>query len=138
MDNGTATRRAYSDNTVNGSGVLLSSASPTFMEKLDAKTQEQITITKGTAWLLATMLVLVMIVFNYGGSMLSWARSDQSQTEQIQQMQNALKGVADSQIRMEQRFEKLDERLREQERFQDKVAGFKAGVAETQSDKGKK
>jgi hypothetical protein len=53
------------------------------MARLDQKAAEQITLSRGTIWLMATGLVLLGVVFSYGGALLGWAREDQSAKERL-------------------------------------------------------
>lgn len=90
--------------------------SHTFMSRLDKAASEPITLSRGTIWLMATVLVLAGIVFSYGGAIIGWAREDQSQRERLTQMQLVLEQVQKAQERMAQKLEKMeDERQRERE-----------------------
>lgn len=106
--------------------------------RVDDRASEKITLTKGTLWLLGASVVLLNLAFNYGGSMLSWARQDQSTVERQVQMQADIQRIAKGQEDMNAKFDGLSDRMRQQELQSAKIDGFKAGVAETESDKGNK
>ena len=53
----------------------------TVMTKFDKAASEPVTLSRGTIWLLATGLVLLGVIFSYGGSLLTWAREDQAMRE---------------------------------------------------------
>lgn len=53
------------------------------MERVNAKGGEEVTLRKSTLWFIGVSLVLVQVAFSYGGSLLGWARDDQTQKEQI-------------------------------------------------------
>jgi septal ring factor EnvC (AmiA/AmiB activator) len=103
--------------------------------RVDDKVGERITVTKGTLFLIGILPAFLMVVLQYGGSLISWARQDQTNIERSVQIQNDLKRLADSQDRIEQKWEKLDERLREQERMNDKTQGYKLGATDAATDK---
>lgn len=107
-----------------------------WMVRANSKLSEQVTLSKGTLWLLATGFILLQLILNYGGSLVGWARDDQSKVKDIQSIQTGQQKTTEAIERIESKFEKLDERLRAQELQDAKIQGFKAGVAETQSDKG--
>lgn len=62
-------------------------ATHTFMTKIDDKAKERIELSRGTVWLLATVLVLAGVIFSYGSSMLGWIREDQSHRTQLSELQ---------------------------------------------------
>lgn len=109
------------------------------MEKLDAKASRKIEISQGTAWLLGAIVVIANLLFNYGGSILSSARDDQSQKEQITALQSNLasKAQKDEQAAadMKKEMEKLNDKIDSmQQNFQQQALkdaeqrGFKLGV----------
>jgi hypothetical protein len=68
------------------------------MARLDLKASEQVTLSRGTIWLLGTALVLAGVIFSYGSSMLAWVRDDESQRvkmanieRQVQEMRDEVK-----------------------------------------------
>lgn len=105
-----------------------------WMTKAESKLSEKVELSKGTLWLLATGFILLQLVLNYGGSLMGWARDDQSKVKDIQSIQVGQDKTTQAIERIEAKFERLDERLRAQELQDAKIQGFKAGVAETQSD----
>ena len=110
-------------------------ANPTIMARLDAKTAEQVTLSKGTLWLLGAGVVILNLVLSYGGSMIAWARDDQSQKEKIIQIQQDVQGVKDNVKEMRDDFKEIQKNLQADSIQKAKIDGFKAGVAETQSDR---
>jgi len=59
----------------------------------DDKSAEKTEITKGMVWLIATSLIVLQLLLNYGGSAIGWARADQSNVEAIKTMQLKLDGM---------------------------------------------
>lgn len=108
-------------------GKVIPTPRTTLMARLDTKVQESVTLTKGTLWLLGAVVVILNLSVLFGGSLISWARSDQSQVEKQIQMQSDMKRLGDSQDRMEQRFEKLDDRLQQQEKLNERTRGYQLG-----------
>lgn len=108
---------------------------PNLIERADRNMSEKVELTKGMLWLLGAGVVILQLAISYGGTLVGWAREDQSQKEQMTQIQTNVKSISETFQRMDEKLGKLDDRLREQERIADRVSGFKAGVAETQSDK---
>lgn len=108
-----------------------------FMETIDSKAKEQVTLSKGTLWLIATVFILAQVMFNYGSSIVGWARSDEGQSKDISTMRTQIDETRTDVQRLNEKFDKLQESLTQQAIQDAKVQGFKAGVAETQSDKGK-
>ncbi len=111
---------------------------PGIMEKLDAKASKRIEISQGTAWLIGAVFILFQIAFSYGSSMLSSARADQTQTEQITALTTALTSqaaaskVAQDEIRSDvketnRKLEELSKRLHEEAVTRARLEGFKAG-----------
>lgn len=108
---------------------------PNLIERADRNMSEKVELTKGMLWLLGAGVVILNLSVSYGGTLVGWAREDQSQKEQLTQIQTNLKSMSETFERMDDRFKDIDGRLREQERLSDRISGFKAGVAEAQSDK---
>ena len=64
-----------------------------WLERKDEAMSEKVTLTKGTLWLVATVLVLAGLAFNYGGSLLGWSREDAQQREKLQQITNDVQAI---------------------------------------------
>lgn len=105
------------------------------MVKADEKLSEKIPLSKGTILLLSAGPAILMLVFSYGGSMLGWAREDQSTKERLIQTGVDMQRMVESQKRIEEKLADFDKRLREQERFQDKTSSYKLGKADAEESK---
>lgn len=64
-----------------------------WLERKDEAMSEKVTLTKGTLWLVATVLVLAGLAFNYGGSLLGWSREDAQQREKLQQITSDVQAI---------------------------------------------
>jgi hypothetical protein len=136
------TRPVFEGNAKNGAKAETSRI-PTkeasgFMVKLNEKASEDVTLKKGTLWLLGAAVVILNLLFSYGGSFISWVRAD---TTRVNQLESVQKDVGELRKDVDGFSTKLDEiqRAMQAEREQRlKIEGFKAGVAEAQSDKGNK
>lgn len=109
-------------------GDVITTVKPTLMNRIDSKGAEKITLSKGTLWFVGVAFVLLQVVFSYGGSLLGWARDDQSQKEQIIQIKAAMQAMVESQTRTEGKIEAFGDRLRVQEIQNGKGEGYKLGV----------
>jgi len=49
----------------------------TLVEKIDRKTAETVTLSKGTLWLLGAAVVILNLAFTYGGSLLGWSNGQE-------------------------------------------------------------
>ena len=106
-------------------------AYPTIMARLDEKVAEKITLSKGTVAALTIAPAVLMLVFSYGSSLLGWAREDQSVRSEVQQLKESVRELKIQVTDMQKML--TDDQIQRA-----KIEGFKAGVAETQSDKGGK
>ena len=108
------------------------------MEKLDAKASKRIEVSQGTIWLVGVVFVLLQIAFSYGGSMLSSARADQTQTEQIAALtaamasQAAATKLAQDEMRndikdINRKLEDLNKAMQTEALQRARVEGFKLG-----------
>lgn len=52
-----------------------------WVKAVDNKVAESITLSKGTLWLIGVGFLCIQLLFNYGGSAISWARNDQTNVE---------------------------------------------------------
>lgn len=73
---------------------------PTYMARLDARATEKVELSRGTLWLLGTLLILGGVVFSYGSSIIGWARDDESQRvkmanveRQVEEMRAEMKAL---------------------------------------------
>lgn len=116
-------------------GEAVTSRGTGWMARIDTKISEEITLRKGTVWGIGLVCALVPVLIVIAAILIGYGRADQSQIEKTTQTQEQIQAISKSQERMEQKFEKLDERLQQQEKLNERIQGFKAGVAESQSDK---
>ena len=89
-------------------------AHPTYMARLDARAKEEITLSKGTLWLLGAFVVIVNLAFLFGGSLLGWAREDQSQREQLNSVQSQMIETRNDVKSLNDKFDKIQEGLQAQ------------------------
>lgn len=61
------------------------------MARMDAKASEKVEVGKGTLALIALVPSFLLLIFNYGGSVLGWAREDQTTKVSLQQVQSEIK-----------------------------------------------
>lgn len=101
------------------------------MARVDEKGAETITLRKSTLWAIAIIPAILMVIFSYGAAALGWARDDQTQKEALIQLKGSIERMEASQTRQDAKWDKLDERLRESERFIDRVGGYRAKEGET-------
>jgi hypothetical protein len=87
------------------SAEYLSKDRKSFMAKIDEKAAEQITLRKGTLWVIGITPVFLMLVLNYGTNFIEFIRNDQSKAEQLQQIKA---DSADTRNRLEKMEQKLD------------------------------
>jgi len=99
----------------------------TIMEKLDKEASEKIELSRGTIWLLATVLVLLGIMFSYGSSLFGWIREDEAQRVKTAQIQAMLEAVQKSQEQMNERMARIERDLQEQRVSTAKADGYKLG-----------
>ena len=93
------------------------------MSRIDAKASEQVTLSRGTIWLIATGLVLAGVIFSYGSSFLAWTRDDEGQRVK---MANIERQVED----LNKKFDELNKALVDQ-RIQDATKrGYELKAAE--------
>lgn len=65
------------------------------MVRIDAKAKEEVTLSKGTVWMIGAVPVILAVALNYGAAAFGWVREDQSKTLQIQQLQNDVNTIKD-------------------------------------------
>lgn len=111
-------------------GNTVSPAASTFMGRLDARTKEEITLSKGTLWLLGAAVVIVNLAFLFGGSLLGWAREDQSQKEQLNSVQSQMAETRDDVKSLNEKFDKIEEKLNDQALRDARKQGYELKAAE--------
>lgn len=121
--------------SANGAGNPTSTeASRGLMIKADEKLSEKIPLSKGTILMLSAGPAILMLVFSYGGSLLGWAREDQSTKERLIQTGVDMQRMVESQERIENKLADFDKRLREQERFQDRMGAARTVLEAQKSE----
>jgi len=98
-----------------------------WVEKLNAKTAESVTLSKGTLWLLGLLVVVANLVFLYGGSMFAWVRDDQTQKEQIGVMQMNLNETRNEVKELNRKFDAIQLVLQEQAVRDARTQGYTLG-----------
>jgi len=60
------------------------------VKAVDKKVAESITLSKGTLWLIGVGFLVIQLLFNYGGTAISWARNDQTNVEAIKALRDQM------------------------------------------------
>lgn len=100
-----------------------------WMVKIDAKAGEEITLRKGTLWAIGVAPVLLMLVFNYGGSLIGFVREDTTTKNQLQQVILTQAAQAKATDELNQKVDKLAETIQSQQVINAKQEGIKLGMA---------
>lgn len=108
---------------------------PTLMARIDAKVKEPITLSKGTLALFAAGMVLLQVIFNYGGSFVGWAREDQSQREKMTQIQSQMDAQKDAMDRLNSKIDNLQATITKAAIDDAKATGYKLGVTDAHNSK---
>ena len=108
---------------------------PTLMARLDAKTTEQVTLSKGTLWLLGAAVVIVNLSFLFGGTLLGWARDDQSQKEQLNKVQSQMTETRDDVKALNAKFDDIQKTLNQQAIKDAEARGKELGYSVGRADK---
>ena len=115
---------------VDPQGNTVSPAFPTLMARLDARTKEEITLSKGTLWLLGAAVVIVNLAFLFGGSLLGWAREDQAQKEQLSTVSAEVKQTRDDVKDLNRKFDDIQKTLQERAIQDARKQGYELKAAE--------
>lgn len=117
--------------STNGNGTVATDSKksrnyfPSLMVKaVDKKVAESITLTKGTLWLIGVGFLCVQLLFNYGGSAISWARADQSTVQKVDQLQDTQKDFKND---VQKQFERNEKNLSE---IKDEMKAMNKGYQE--------
>ncbi len=105
-----------------------------WMVKLNEKASEDVTLKKGTLWLLGAGVVILNLLFSYGGSFVSWVRTDQNRTTQAEAVQRDVGELRKDMEKLQVQISDMQKAMVADQLQRAKIEGFKAGVAETQSD----
>lgn len=93
------------------------------MARLDAKVGERVEISKGTLWLLGAGVVLLNLVFSYGGSVLGWTRQDE-------QIRTKVETTAKAVDELNSKVDKLAETIQVQQIRDARTEGYKLGAVD--------
>lgn len=115
---------ALAGHLVNEYGEEVAAPRRSLMVRVDSKVAETIELRKGTLWIVATMPVLLMLLFNYGGAMLGWARDEQTQKAAVLQAQTEIRETREDVKALTLRMDELQRSLAEKK-------GYEKGVADT-------
>jgi hypothetical protein len=107
------------------------------MARIDAKVAEQVTLSKGTIALVAVGMVLLQVVFNYGGSLLGWARDDQSQKERIAVMASQQEELRRSISEINTKIDTMNQAKQTEAVSNARAEGYKLGLADAHGTKEK-
>ena len=95
--------------------------------RLMATLNKEVKTTTGTLALIGLVPAFLAILITIGLNAMGWARDDGASKERLVQVNATIEAINKSQERIEGKLDKFDERLREQERFQDKTSSYKLG-----------
>lgn len=147
MTNGQATATALRDVTdihisarpdkdapllVDARGAVIPTSRTTLMARIDAKGSEEITIRRSTMWFVGTVIAVLPVAIVLAVMLVGWARDDQTQKMQIQQLQNDLNVMKDFQKTNAEKLDKLADLMTDRKVQDAKVQGYTLG----QSDAG--
>src|SRR5688572_18317931 len=93
------------------------------MARLDERASEKIQLSRGTLWLVGTLLILAGVIFSYGSTFIAWARDDESQRVKMANVERQVE-------EMNRKIDEMGKALQEQ-RVQDAVKrGYELKAAE--------
>lgn len=105
------------------------------MSRLNEKASEDVTLKKGTLWLLGAGVIILNLLFSYGGSLVGWAREDGSRQTQFSEVQKDVGEMRKDMEKLQTQITDMQKAMMADQLQRAKIEGFKAGVAETNSDK---
>lgn len=112
-------------------GDTLVPAKTMLMARLDAKASEKVEISRGTVWLIGTVIAFAAVALVALGLFIGWVREDQANREKNAQLQIVLDQMKVDQMRIEKNQEKLDAKF-------DKIAeGLQVQAIKDAETKGK-
>lgn len=91
------------------------------VSRIDTKGSEEITLKRSTLWLLGVVFIAVQLAINYGGSLIGWARDDQTVKSDVKAMQKDMEDLKLS-------LKEMNERLVEERIQREKTAAFNTGL----------
>jgi hypothetical protein len=98
--------------------------------RIDKAVSERVEISKGTLWAIGIAPVFLMLVLNYGSSIIGWTRDDQSQRIAVQQLENNQKEMRDDMKSLNSKFDDLGKTLQAQAVADAKKAGYELGAVD--------
>lgn len=67
-----------------------------WLERKDEAMSEKVELSKGTLWLIGTLMVLAGLAFNYGGSLLGWSRDDAMQRQKLEAINKDVQDIKEA------------------------------------------
>ena len=83
----------------------------TFMARLDQKAGERVELSRGTIWLMATLIALAGVAGTYGISLVGWVRNDESQRAKLAEMQKDVEETRNDIKELKNQFNELQKTL---------------------------
>lgn len=100
------------------------------MAKASEKSGEEIKVTKGFLLLVGFVPVFLSLILQYGGSLVGWAREDQSKILNIQQVQNDQQETRRQMESLNNKIDEMQKTLRERDLKDARIEGYKLGQME--------
>lgn len=94
-----------------------------WIERKDEAMSEKVELSKGSLWLIGTLMVLAGLAFNYGGSVLGWSRDDAMHREKLQQINSDVQTI-------KQDMKNLNEAIRDMQIREATKRGYELKAAE--------
>lgn len=83
----------------------------TLMARLDQKAGERVELSRGTIWLVATLIALTAVAGTYGISLVGWVRNDESQRAKLAEMQKDVEETRNDIKDLKNQFNELQKTL---------------------------
>lgn len=74
-----------------------------WLERKDEAMSEKVELSKGSLWLIGTLMVLAGLAFNYGGSLLGWSRDDAIYRQKLEAITADVKEIKEAMRKFELR-----------------------------------
>jgi hypothetical protein len=84
------------------------------MARIDLKGSEEITIRRSTMWFVGTLLAVLPVTIVIAALLVGWARDDQTQRMQLQQVQTQAAETRDDVKELNQKFDAVQKMLSDQ------------------------
>ncbi|MDL5055915.1 hypothetical protein [Geitlerinema calcuttense] len=109
----------------------IASESPTtFLERTDRRMSEKVELTKGTLALMGVAIAVITFIISFGGTLLSWARDDQSQREKLNMLIEKTNTILDHQKQSDQKLIQLEKEWQSFQLKQAEKRGYELKAAE--------